>query len=130
MKIRNLQTKKFYNIGPWGQCYESFYIRKLRIECSSLAIFSCSVQYLWIWPGAYPKWNTLTWISLTHKHLTRLQKACQRQTHQLITDILNNRNDIYMLRLHITPKCLGTFILNLIICKVYTSPPKPSLIKP
>ncbi len=30
-KIRKLQTKKLYNIGPWFQCYKTFYVRNLRV---------------------------------------------------------------------------------------------------
>jgi hypothetical protein len=31
IKIRKLETKKFYNIGPRAQCYETFDGRNLRV---------------------------------------------------------------------------------------------------
>ncbi len=30
-KIRRLRIKKFYNIGPWTQCYKTFYVRNVRM---------------------------------------------------------------------------------------------------
>jgi len=37
-KSVNYGRKYFYNIGPWAQCYKTFFVRNLRIFVISLSV--------------------------------------------------------------------------------------------
>jgi hypothetical protein len=61
----NYGQKKFCNIGPWTQCYKTFYGHILSI-------------FMQVEPRAYPK-LCITWVCscLTHKHYTILERLAR-----------------------------------------------------
>jgi hypothetical protein len=58
-EILNLRTKKFYNIGPWDQCYKTFFGRVMnfhsKLERLSLASLSSLV---WLEQEPTLEWST------------------------------------------------------------------------
>jgi hypothetical protein len=46
MKIRKLQTKKLYNIGPWCQSYKTFFFRDLLIFVLSSSVCWTTLEKL------------------------------------------------------------------------------------
>ncbi len=57
----NYSRKKLYNVDTRGQCYKTFYYRKLRIfvkQVFASASLSSLVYCKWTWVGAYPRVDT------------------------------------------------------------------------
>jgi hypothetical protein len=50
----NYESKKFYNIVPWGQCYKTFFVRDLQIFRTKLVF----VRLDW---KSLPRTNTLAY---------------------------------------------------------------------
>ncbi len=67
-KFGKYSSRKFYNIGPLGQCYKSFYGRKLRLFVISQNVCPWQV-FMYSTLGQTP--------DHTHKHQTRLVKLAK-----------------------------------------------------
>jgi hypothetical protein len=67
----------FNNIGPWDQCYQTFYSRDLQIFVISLSVCICKV--LTAWSNALPGNIRLDRLA-RDKHSSLLRKICKLRT--------------------------------------------------
>ncbi len=83
-KIRRLRIKKFYNIGPWTQCYKTFYVRNVRMFVigqnahQGLILFRKILLFLKIVQLAFKnlKFFICAHFFLQHQQLLSYQEYC------------------------------------------------------